>query len=106
MILPDFLAQDPDGFIHVSGHRIGIEHLVHYYNEGYSPEMLACEYPTLGLSLIHRVIAFYLDHRDEIDQYVARNQAQIDRQRGTAARGPSLTELRERLAAATGAQGS
>ena len=44
MTLPDSLTQDPDGFIHVTGHRIGLQHLVHYYNEGYSAEMLACEY--------------------------------------------------------------
>ena len=50
MTLPDFLTRDEDGFIHVAGHRIGLEHVIHYYNEGYSPEMLADE---LG---IHRAI--------------------------------------------------
>ena len=98
MLLPDFLIQDSDGFIHLAGHRIGLEHLVHYYNEGHSPEALACEYPTLSLSLIHRVIAFYLDNREEIDQYVARNQIEMDRQRAAIPKGPSLAELRDRLA--------
>ena len=56
MTLPDSLTQDPDGFIHVTGHRIGLQHLVHYYNEGYSAEMLACEYPTLSLATIHKIL--------------------------------------------------
>lgn len=104
MTLPDFLTQDSDGFIHIVGHRIGLEHLVHYYNQGDSPEALACEYPTLSLSLIHRVIAFYLDNRDEIDRYVARNQMEIDRQRATTPKGPTLAELRRRFAATIGAK--
>jgi uncharacterized protein (DUF433 family) len=47
MDLPDFLAQDADGFIHLRGHRIGIQHVVHFYDEGYSAEMLAETFPTL-----------------------------------------------------------
>ena len=56
--LPSFLQQDADGFIHVTAHRIGLQHLVHYYNEGFSPEMLVCEYPSLTLAVIHKVDAF------------------------------------------------
>jgi len=98
MTLPDFLTKDDDGFVHLTGHRIGLEHLVYYYNSGYSAEMLACEYPTLGLPIIHKVIAFYLENRDEVDRYVARSQDAAARQRQQADKGPSLTELRRRLA--------
>ena len=49
--LTSFLEQDTDGFIYVTGHRIGRQHLIHYYNEGFSPEMLACEYPSLSLAV-------------------------------------------------------
>lgn len=104
MTLPDFLTEDPDGFLHVTGHRIGLEHLVHYYNDGYSPEMLACEYPTLPLSLIHRLIAFYLDHRAEVDPLIAQAGAEIARQRAAAPQGPSVAELRARLNALSGAE--
>ena len=45
MELPNFLMRDADGFIHLTGHRIGLASLIHYYNEGLSAEMLACEYP-------------------------------------------------------------
>ena len=97
--LPDFLTEDTDGFIHVTGHRIGLQQLVHYYNEGYSPEMLACEYPTLSLAVIHKVIGYYLETQAEVDQYVAQCQEAIDRQRAAARPGPSSAELRRRLAA-------
>lgn len=60
MNIPDFLDADADGFVHVTGRRVGLQHLVQYYNEGYSPETLAAEYPTLSLASIHKVIAYYL----------------------------------------------
>ena len=40
MTLPEFLSQDSDGYIHVAGHRIGLQDLVYYYNEGHSAEAL------------------------------------------------------------------
>jgi uncharacterized protein (DUF433 family) len=65
--LPDFLTEDADGFTHLRGHRIGLLHVVQCYNEGYSPEMLAEEFPTLSLALIHKTIAFYLENQAEAE---------------------------------------
>jgi len=97
MKLPDFLTQDEGGWISLAGHRIGLTHLLHYYHEGYSPEMLLAEYPALSLALIHKVIAFYLENRDEVDAYVANCQEEIERQRSAARPMPTLAELRRRL---------
>jgi|SRR6516225_7801943 uncharacterized protein (DUF433 family) len=99
MTLPDFLTQDADGHIHVAGHRVGLQDLVYYYNEGHSAEALAELFPTLTLAVIHKVIAFYLEHRAEVDAYVAGCEAETARQRTAALRGPDLAELRRRLAA-------
>lgn len=99
MILPSFLTQDAKGFIHVTGHRVGLHHLVHYYREGFSAEMLACEYPSLSLALIHKVIAFYLENRMDVESYIADCEAQMDEQRKSAEMEPSIAELRERLQA-------
>ena len=70
MTLPDFFTQTPEGEILLTGHRIGLSHLVHYYREGYSPEMLVCQYPTLSLPQVHKAIAFALEHAAEVDAYV------------------------------------
>jgi uncharacterized protein (DUF433 family) len=99
MDLPDFLVQDTDGFLRLRGHRIGVQHVVHFYNEGYSAEMLAEEYPTLSLALLHKTIAFYLENQADVDAYVARCRDEIDQQAAAAPRGPGLAELRRRLAA-------
>lgn len=99
MTLPDFLTQAPDGEIRLTGHRIGLFHIVHYYNEGYGPEMLVGQYPTLPLSLVHKVIAWYLDNRDMVDQYTTRCQAELTRQQAAAPKSVDVEDLRQRLEA-------
>jgi len=99
MTLPEYLTQDADGGIHVTGHRIGLQDLVYYYNEGYSPEALLDVFPTLSLAIIHKVIAFYLEDRANVDAFVAACEAEMERQRAAAPRGPDTAELRRRLAA-------
>jgi uncharacterized protein (DUF433 family) len=98
MILPDFLAQEPDGEIRLVGHRIGLYHIVQAYVEGATAEMLASRYPTLTLSLVHRAIAFYLDKQIEVDAYVAACSAVLAEQRSEG-RQIDLSSLRKRLAA-------
>ena len=96
MQLPDFLTRTPDGEIRLTGHRIGLYHLVNCYREGESAEMLASRYPTLPLALVHKAIAFYLDNQGEVDAYMASCSAALDEQRNEANR-IDLTALRQRL---------
>ena len=99
MNLPDFLIDHPDGEIRLTGHRIGLLHVVDCYNEGLTAEGIAVEYPTLSLAHIHKTLGFYLENRDEIDAYVARCHEEIERLAATLPRAPSLVELRQRLEA-------
>ncbi|HEV3312598.1 MAG TPA: hypothetical protein VG815_18955, partial [Chloroflexota bacterium] len=46
---------------------------------------------------IHKVIAFYLDNREEVDRYVAQYQADLDDQRAAGPHAPSVAEVRKRL---------
>ncbi len=97
MKLPDFLTQDALGYILLIGHRIGLDNLVYYYNQGYSPERLHEEYPFLSLALIQKVIGFYLENRAEVDAYVAREQKEMQRQRANARNVTDFAELERRM---------
>jgi uncharacterized protein (DUF433 family) len=98
MNLPDFLTRDGDGDIRVTGLRIGLYHVLYYYNEGYSAEMLVGQFPDLSLALIHKIIAFYLENRQEVDAYLAAYQEDLTQQRNANPRRvPSIVELRRRL---------
>ena len=96
MVLPDFLTNSADGEIRLVGHRIGLYHLVVHYNEGESAEMLASRYPTLPLSLVHKVIAFYLDNQADVDAYVSTCTAELDKQQQSAQK-LDINALRSRL---------
>lgn len=98
MVLAEFLHEDA-GEIFLVGHRVCLHHVVHHYNEGASPEMLAQQYPTVSLALIHKIIAFYLENHSEVDAYVERIHAEIARQAAEPQTSPSFNELRQRLAA-------
>jgi uncharacterized protein (DUF433 family) len=98
MDLPGYL-QHSDGEIRLTGHRIGLFHVVDRYQEGYSPEMIGEEFATLPLALIHRVIAFYLENQPEVDAYVADYRAELDRQEAAQPSSAAALEIRKRLQA-------
>ncbi len=98
MDLPSDL-QHADGEIRLTGHRIGLFHVVDRYQEGYSPEMIVEDLPTLSLALIHRVIAFYLENQSEVDAYVADRHAELDRQEAAQPSSGAALEIRKRLQA-------
>lgn len=97
MRLPNFMLRSADGEIRLKDHRIGLYHLVQNYNEGDSAEMLSSRYPSLPLSLVHKVIAFYLDNQAEVDAYIATCSESLAEQRGNV-RHLNLSALRQRLA--------
>jgi uncharacterized protein (DUF433 family) len=97
MTVPDFLVAQSDGEIVLAGHRITIVNVLDYYNDGDSVEMIAARFPTVSLATLHKVIAFYLDNRVELDAYLTQYHADLDAARATARFAPSVEELRRRL---------
>ena len=97
MDLPDFLSRESSGEIRLTGRRIGLYHVLHYYNEGYSAEMLAGQFPDVPLSVIHKVIGFYLENKDALDTYVAHCQEELAQQRAANPHRLPLASLRQRL---------
>lgn len=95
----DFLGPD---VIRLKGHRINIEHIVRCYDDGYSPEQIASEFPGLRLEQIHATIAYYLHNRAEVDALLARLDARAEQDYQQWAASPAaqrLHLLREKQAA-------
>lgn len=68
----DFISPDA---IRIKGHRIGIEHILKYFLDGYQPKDIAAEYPGLGPEKIYACITLYLTNKVEIDEYLLRRRA-------------------------------
>lgn len=72
MQLEDYLEfLNPDD-IRIKGHRIGIDDVIKYYLEGYSPEQILEELPSLNLEKIYATLTYYLHNRAEMDAYMLR----------------------------------
>lgn len=67
----EYVTQSPDGGWRVSGTRVSIDSIVHGYWSGRLPEAMAADFPSLTLEQVHGAIAFYLRHRDKLDQYLS-----------------------------------
>ena len=95
------LWTDKIGKIRVKGTRILLELVIHAFNQGESPEEIVDSYPTLRLADLYAVLAYYLNHRAEVDGYVRQADAAAERIQKTveASYTPETLALRARLRA-------
>lgn len=68
------LKLDSDGTVRVGGTRVTLDTLVDFYEQGQSPETIVRGFPTVDLSTIYTVIAYYLRHRAEVEAYLAEQE--------------------------------
>ncbi|MCC6849135.1 MAG: DUF433 domain-containing protein [Deltaproteobacteria bacterium] len=68
---PAPLERDVDGVVRVGGTRVALEVVVGAFTDGATAEEISSQYPSLSLADTYAVIAYYLRHRTEIDEYVA-----------------------------------
>lgn len=61
------LRNDDDGAIRVGNTRVLLELVIYQFNQGETPEGIVESYPSLKLSDVYAVIAYYLTHREELD---------------------------------------
>lgn len=97
----DFLSPDD---IRIKGHRIGIDNVLEYFIEGYTPEEIAAIYPSLNLEKIYATITYYFHKRAEIDAYLLRLRRWREQRYQEWAKNPSPMALRMRAIKAQRAQ--
>jgi uncharacterized protein (DUF433 family) len=99
MVLPEFMETDDDGEIRLRGHRIRLIDVAARFEEGHSAEAIVLDhYPTLGLPLVYKTIAFHLEHEDEVRRLITENTARMERLMAVPRTTPALAQLRERMA--------
>ncbi|MGB3207302.1 MAG: DUF433 domain-containing protein [Crinalium sp.] len=80
---------DPDD-IRIKGHRIGIDDVIDYYLQGFTPEQILEDLPSLNLEKIHATITYYLHNRVVIDAYMLRLTRWREQRYQEAMANPSL----------------
>lgn len=62
----------------IAGHRISVQDVAIWRNElGYTVEQIANDYK-LNLADVHAALAYYYDHKEEIDDAIARGKKQFE----------------------------
>ena len=97
MTLPPILTQEPDGEIHVTGHRIGLFTLVKAFRQGWSAERTAEEYPSLTPEKVQKVLDFYRENRAEAEAYADVYEAELERQYAEWTPTPGVLQVRRWL---------
>jgi len=86
----------PDN-VRVRGTRIDVSLVIEEYLDGRLPEEMQLSYPSLDLEAIYGVIAYYLGHRNVVDQYVAartREAREIEKAYRSRPEPPVVTRLK------------
>lgn len=96
--VPLVLAED-GRVIRVAGTRITLDALIGAFRRGASAEEIAQDYPALSLPDVYAVIAYYLRHRSEVDEYLGKRAREHDELRREIEGRPGHQEFRERLLA-------
>lgn len=69
------LRIDIGGVIRVGQTRVTLQTVIADFHQGASPEEIVHHYPALTLSDTYLVIGYYLQNRDEVDEYVRQQRA-------------------------------
>ena len=72
------LHPDAQGVMRVGATRVTLDTIVHAFEQGHTPEEIAGHYPALNLADVYAVIAYYLNHRDDVHEYLALQESATD----------------------------
>lgn len=77
------LRRDEDGAIRVGETRVLFDLVVRQYRQGRTPEEIIREFPTLTLADAYGAIAYYLQHRDQVEAYLQNREREATELRQT-----------------------
>jgi len=82
-VIPGYCGGKP----HVAAHRIKVQHIAVWHERmGMSPEEIGAAHPGLTLSGVYAALAYYYDHRDQIDADIEADERFASEQKAKAGR--------------------
>ena len=74
----------------IAGHRIRVQDVVIWTEQGRSPDQIVADFTQLSLANVYAALAYYHDHRDEIDRQMREDDEFVERMRSQA--GPGILD--------------
>lgn len=78
-----YVRQVDSGY-YVAGTRVSLDSVVYGFLGGQTAEAIAQSLPVLTLEQVYGAVAYYLAHRQEIDEYLAAQRHDFEAQRAAA----------------------
>lgn len=70
------LTKTEAGVIRIGDTRVSLDSVIIAFNQGSAPEQIVYDYDSLNLSEVYAAISYYLQHREEVDAYLAARSKQ------------------------------
>jgi uncharacterized protein (DUF433 family) len=94
----EYVSLDEAGVPRITGTTTKVVELVlSYLSSGSSPEELHLNYPYLSLGQIHSALAYYWDHKAELDKDIEQRLQRVNKLKQTLPMAPLVTRLRQQL---------
>jgi uncharacterized protein (DUF433 family) len=91
------IALGEDGTFRITGSRVTLESIIHQFKSGATPEQIQDDFPSLQLRDIYSVVAYYLQRRQEVDEYLRQQDEAAVQTRQEIESHQDITGLREKL---------
>lgn len=72
------LAVTEQGTIRIKGSRVSLDSIIHHFKLGATAEQIVQSFPSLTLGEVYSSIAYYLTHRQDVEDYLLSQQQEAD----------------------------
>lgn len=72
------LAVTEQGTIRIKGSRVSLDSIIHHFKLGATAEQIVQSFPSLTLGEVYSSIAYYLTHRQHVEEYLLNQQQEAD----------------------------
>jgi uncharacterized protein (DUF433 family) len=93
------LTKTEAGVLRVGNSRVSLDTVIVAFSQGATPEQIVEDYDSLDLSEVYAVISYYLQNREEVEDYLAKRKVQREKLRCQIESRSNPQGIRERLLA-------
>jgi uncharacterized protein (DUF433 family) len=93
------LRKTKEGVIRIGDTRVSIDSVIIAFKRGAEPESIQRSFDRLTLAEVYSVISYYLNNRDELDEYLATREKQFEEMREANNARFGLNGMRDELLA-------
>ena len=93
------LTETEAGVLRVGDSRVSLDTVIFAFGQGATPEQIVEDYDSLELAEVYAVISYYLQNREEVEDYLANRKFQREHLRRQIESRSNPQGIRERLLA-------